>query len=156
INRRLLDEVRRRFPGDSGRAERVSLIEENGGRKVRMANLAIVGSHSTNRVAAIHSDLLRRVTVKELAEMYPDRCSDRTNGVTRRGWMLPANRELARGISEAIGEGWISNLAELEQLRSFTDDAGFREDVRHAKHHAKSRFAHWLHTTSGVTVDPES
>jgi starch phosphorylase len=156
INRRLLDEVRRRFPGDEGRVERVSLVEEGGGRKIRMANLAIVGSHSTNGVAAIHSDLLRRVTVKDLAELYPERFSNKTNGVTPRRWLLLANPELARGISDAIGEGWIRDLAELAKLRSFADDAGFREDVRHAKRHAKSRFAHWLGSTSGITVDPES
>jgi glycogen phosphorylase len=156
INRRLLDEVRRRFPGDAGRVERVSLVEEAGERKIRMANLAIVGSHSTNGVAAIHSDLLRRETVKDLAEMYPERFSNKTNGVTPRRWLLLANPELARSISEAIGEGWIRDLAELAKLRSFADDAGFRDAVRHAKRHAKFRFAQWLGSTSGVTVDPES
>ena len=156
INRRLLDEVRRRFPGDAGRVERVSLVEEAGERKIRMANLAIVGSHSTNGVAAIHSDLLRRVTVKDLAEIYPERFSNKTNGVTPRRWLLLANPELARSISEAIGEGWIKDLAELAKLRSFADDAGFRDEVRHAKRHAKFQFAQWLGSTSGVTVDPES
>ena len=156
INRRLLDEVRRRFPGDAGRIERASLVEEVGERKIRMANLAIVGSHSTNGVAAIHSDLLRRVTVKDLAEMYPERFSNKTNGVTPRRWLLLANPELARSISEAIGEGWIRDLAELAKLRPFADDAGFRDEVRHAKRHAKFQFAQWLGSTSGVTVDPES
>jgi glycogen phosphorylase len=156
INRRLLDEVRRRFPGDAGRVERASLVEEVGERKIRMANLAIVGSHSTNGVAAIHSDLLRRVTVKDLAEMYPERFSNKTNGVTPRRWLLLANPELARSISEAIGEGWIRDLAELAKLRPFADDAGFRDEVRHAKRHAKFQFAQWLGSTSGVTVDPES
>jgi starch phosphorylase len=156
INRRLLDEVRRRFPGDAGRVERASLVEEVGERKIRMANLAIVGSHSTNGVAAIHSDLLRRVTVKDLAEIYPERFSNKTNGVTPRRWLLLANPELARSISEAIGEGWIRDLAELAKLRPFADDAGFRDEVRHAKRHAKFQFAQWLGSTSGVTVDPES
>src|SRR5580693_6286368 len=144
INRRLLDEVRSRYPGDEGRVERVSLVEEGGGRKIRMANLAIVGSHSTNGVAAIHSDLLRRVTVKDLAEMFPERFSNKTNGVTPRRWLLLANPELARSISEAIGEGWIRDLAELAKLKPFADDAGFRDAVRRAKRNAKSRFAQWL------------
>src|SRR5215469_18196290 len=87
INRRLLEEVRSRFPGDEGRVARVSLVDEGGERKIRMANLAIVGSHSTNGVAAIHSDLLRRVTVKDLAELYPERFSNKTNGVTPRRWL---------------------------------------------------------------------
>jgi starch phosphorylase len=156
INRRLLDEVRSRFPGDEGRVERVSLVEEGSGRKIRMANLAIVGSHSTNGVAAIHSDLLRRVTVKDLAEMFPERFSNKTNGVTPRRWLLLANPELARSISEAIGEGWIRNLAELAKLKPFAHDAGFRDAVRRAKGRAKSRFAQWLGSTSGVTVDPDS
>src|SRR5215468_11818076 len=101
INSRLLEEVRSRFPGDDGRAQRISLVEEGGERKIRMANLAIVGSHSTNGVAAIHSDLLRRVTVKDLAELYPERFSNKTNGVTPRRWLALANPELSRTITEA-------------------------------------------------------
>src|SRR5260221_1838324 len=105
INRRLLEEVRSRFPGDEGRVERVSLVEEGGGRKIRMANLAIVGSHSTNGVAAIHSDLLRRVTVRDLAEVFPERFSNKTNGVTPRRWLLLANQELPRNITQGIRDG---------------------------------------------------
>src|SRR5262249_57446487 len=88
VNRRLLDDVRVRFPGDDARVERSSLIEEGQQRKVRMANLAIVGSHSTNGVAAVPSKLLRTTTVKDLAEMFPERCSNKTNGVTPRPWLL--------------------------------------------------------------------
>ena len=156
INRRLQDEVRTRFPGDDGMVERVSLVEEGGDRKVRMANLAIVGSHSTNGVAAIHSDLLRTVTVKDLARMFPARFNNKTNGVTPRRWLLLANPALAARITEAIGEGWITDLAELEKLRPLADDSGFREAVRRAKREAKSRFAEWLKSTSGVTVDPHA
>jgi starch phosphorylase len=156
INRRLLDEVRRRFPGDDGRVERVSLVEEGGERKIRMANLAIVGSHSTNGVAAIHSELLRRVTVKDLAEMFPERFTNKTNGVTPRRWLLLANPALAASITEAIGDGWITDLAELALLKPLADDAGFRDAVRKAKRAAKSQFAQWLRSTSGVTVDPAS
>src|SRR5437773_996519 len=110
INRRLLDAVRRRFPGDEGRVERTSLIEEDPTKHVRMANLAIVGSHSTNGVAAIHSALLRSTTVKDLAEMFPERFSNKTNGVTPRRWLLLANPALARSITEAIGSTWIIKL----------------------------------------------
>ena len=98
INRRLLDDMRARFPGDEGRVERVSLIEE-ADEEVRMANLAIVGSHSTNGVAAIHSEVLRTMTVKDLAEMFPERFSNKTNGVTPRRWLLLANPALARTIT---------------------------------------------------------
>jgi glycogen phosphorylase len=122
INRRLLDAVRHRFPGDEGRVLRTSLIEEGPTKHVRMANLAIVGSHSTNGVAAIHSALLRSVTVKDLAEMFPERFSNRTNGVTPRRWLLLANPALARSITEAIGTGWITDLGELARLKPLADD----------------------------------
>src|SRR5262249_36250772 len=155
INRRLLDEVRARFPGDDGRVARASLIEEGSGKHVRMANLAIVGSHSTNGVAAIHSTLLRTVTVKDLAELYPERFSNKTNGVTPRRWLRLANPSLAGVITEAIGEGWITDLAELKRLRALADDKAFRDAFRRAKREAKTKFAEWLRSTSGVTVDPD-
>jgi glycogen phosphorylase len=156
INRRLLDGVRTRFPGDESRVERVSLVEEGGERKIRMANLAIVGSHSTNGVAAIHSELLRTVTVKDLAEMFPERFTNKTNGVTPRRWLLLSNPALARAITEAIGDGWITDLAELRKLAPLADDKRFRADVRRAKREAKARFADWLKATSGQMVDPDS
>jgi glycogen phosphorylase len=156
INRRLLDEVRTRFPGDEGLIERVSLVDEGAERKIRMANLAIVGSHSTNGVAAIHSELLRKVTVKDLAEMFPERFSNKTNGVTPRRWLLLANPALAACITEAIGDGWITDLADLSKLAPLADDRGFRDAIRNAKREAKSRFADWLERSSGVTVDPDS
>ena len=115
INRRFLDDARRRYPGDDARIERVSLIEEGPEDKVRMANLAIVGSHSTNGVAAIHSELLRTMTVKDLAEMFPERFNNKTNGVTPRRWLLLANPWLARTITEAIGEGWVTDLDAVEK-----------------------------------------
>ena len=156
INRRLLDAVHARFAGDEGRAARVSLIEEGGGRKVRMANLAIVGSHSTNGVAAIHSELLRTRTVKDLAEMFPQRFNNKTNGVTPRRWLLLANPALAGTITEAIGNGWITDLGQLSKLKLLADDRSFRDAFRTAKREAKSRFARWLKATSGQEVDPES
>src|SRR3954468_21225547 len=156
INRRLTEEVRTRFPGDDGRVERVSLIEEGPQRKIRMANLAIVGCHSTNGVAAIHSELLRTVTVRDLAGMFPERFGNKTNGVTPRRWLLLANPPLARSITEAIGDGWITDLDELEKLKPLTDDRGFRDAVIGAKREAKSRFADWLKSTSGVIVDPDT
>jgi glycogen phosphorylase len=156
INRRLLDEVRKRFPGDQGRIERVSLIEEGPSQHVRMANLAIVGSHSTNGVAAIHSRLLRTVTVKDLAELYPERFSNKTNGVTPRRWLLMANPALARTITDAIGEGWKTDLSQLSKLKPLAGDKGLRDEFRKAKREAKSHFANWLKRASGVTVDPDS
>lgn len=156
INRRLLDSVRKRFPGDEGRLQRVSLIEETAPRRVKMANLAIVGSHSTNGVAALHSKLLRTTTVKELAEIFPERFNNKTNGVTPRRWLLRANPALARVITDFIGSGWITDLDELKKLRPLAGDPDFRERFRAAKTDAKLRFADWLKSTTGLAADPDT
>jgi starch phosphorylase len=156
INRRLLDEVRARFPADGGRVERVSLVDEGGERKIRMANVAIVGSHSTNGVAAIHSGLLRTTTVKDLAELYPERFNNKTNGVTPRRWLLLANPALAGTITSAIGDGWITDLGQLRRLAPLANDAAFLDDFRNAKRAAKAGFADWLRSSAGLTVDPDS
>ncbi len=156
INRHLLDEVRLRFPGDEGRVQRVSLVEEGSQRKIRMANLAIVGSHSTNGVAAVHSKLLRTTTVKDLADMFPNRFNNKTNGVTPRRWLLGANPELAGAITQVIGDRWISDLSRLSELKSFADDPSHRERFLRSKRDAKVRFANWLKATSGQIVDPDT
>ena len=156
INRRFLDDVRSRSPGDDGRVGRVSLIEEDGGRRIRMANMAIIGSHSTNGVAAIHSELLRKTTVKDLADMFPERFNNKTNGVTPRRWLLRANPALAGTITDAIGDLWVTDLTQLRQLERNAGDPAFRDAVRNAKREAKAQFAYWLNSSSGVTVDPDS
>jgi starch phosphorylase len=156
INRRLLDHIRSRFPGDNGRIDRVSLIEEGPNRQVRMANLAIAGSHSTNGVAAIHSRLLRTVTVPDLAEAFPERFNNKTNGVTPRRWIKLANPSLADAITSAIGDGWVTNLAELKKLKPLAEDAAFRYDVHQAQWGCKTRFAEWLRERLDVTVDPDA
>jgi starch phosphorylase len=156
INRRLLEEDKARFPGDDGRAQRVSLVENGADPRIRMANLAIVGSHSTNGVAAIHSKLLRSITVKDLAELYPERFNNKTNGVTPRRWLLLANPTLARVITDAIGDRWITDLSQLTRLDPLARDIGFRDACRFAKSEAKLKFADWLKATSGQVVDPES
>jgi len=156
INRRLLGEVRNRFPADDGRIEQVSLVEEGAERKIRMANLAIVGSHSTNGVAAIHSGLLRTMTVRHLAELFPERFNNKTNGVTPRRWLLLANPALAQTITDAIGDTWISDLDQLHNLKRFAEDTGFRDAVRKAKREAKTQFSNWLKTTSGQALDPDT
>jgi len=156
INRRLLDEVRHRFPGDEGRVERVSLVEEGSQRKIRMANLAIVGTHSTNGVAAVHSKLLRATTVKDLAEMFPERFNNKTNGVTPRRWLLEANPGLAHAITQVIGERWTTELSQLNNLKPFAEDPSFREVFLKSKREAKVQFANWLKSTSGHIVDPDT
>jgi starch phosphorylase len=156
INRRLLEAVRARFPGDDARLPRMSLIEEGPERKVRMASLAIVGSHSTNGVAAIHSELLQTRVVRDFADMFPERFNNKTNGVTPRRWLLLANPFLAKLISEAIGDDWIADLSQLSRLKPLAENASVRAGFLKAKREAKTRFAQWLRATSGEGVDPDS
>jgi starch phosphorylase len=155
INRRFLGHVRGSFPGDQKLIQRVSLIEEGDGRakKVRMANLAVVGSHSTNGVAQIHSKLLRETTLKDLAEIFPERFNNKTNGVTPRRWLQLCNPGLSGLITDAIGDAWIRDLS---KLKGFTEDNGFRDDFRKAKRNAKRQFCDWLRWSTGQTLDPES
>ncbi len=156
INGRLLRQVREHAPGDEARVARMSLIEEGQPKKVRMANLAIVGSHSTNGVARIHSDLLRQTVVPDFADLYPSRFNNKTNGVTQRRFLLQANPELSRIITGAIGPGWITDLAQLEKLKPLAEDRAFRAAIRGAKYDAKVRFSSWLKDATGQVVDPQS
>ena len=121
-----------------------------------MANLAIVGSHSTNGVAAIHSGLLRTMTVKDLAEMFPERFNNKTNGVTPRRWLLLCNPALSGIITDAIGDGWITDLDQLRKLAPLPMTSDFRRAFLKAKRHAKVQFADWLKSTTGQIVDPET
>ena len=156
INRRFLGAVRGRFPGDTNRIERVSIVEDGPDKKVRMANLAVVGSHSTNGVAQIHSNLLRETTLKDLAEIFPERFNNKTNGVTPRRWLQLCNPGLSGLITDAIGDAWIRDLSELSKLKAFTEDNGFREDFLKAKRTAKRQFSDWLRWSTGQAIDPES
>jgi starch phosphorylase len=156
INRRFLDEVRRCYPGDEHRLQRMSLIEEEPKRKVRMAHLAVVGTHSTNGVAEIHSDLLRTRVLNDFAEMFPERFSNKTNGVTPRRWLLLADPFLAQLITEAIGDGWVTDLAKLSALKPLASDSSFRERFRRAKWRAKVRFVDWLKSEFDQLVDPDT
>jgi len=156
INRRFLNDVTARYPDDDARRGRMSLFEEGPDKQVRMAHLAVVGTHSTNGVAAIHSELLRTRTLKDFGEMYPERFSNRTNGVTPRRWLLLANPELACIITGAIGDAWITDLAQLRRLVPLADDASFRVAFRKATRDSKARFADWVKSTTGQVVDPDS
>jgi starch phosphorylase len=153
INRRFLDDVRAKYPGDEGRVARVSLIEEGAHRQVRMAHLAIVGSHSTNGVAALHSELLKQRVVPDFVALFPERFNNKTNGVTQRRFLLLANPPLASVITEAIGDGWITDLAQLEKLKPLAGDRAFCAAVITAKRQAKLRFIQWLGMPG---IDPDS
>ncbi len=156
INSRFLHSVRTRVPGDEGLVARVSVIEEGASKQVRMANLAIVGSHSTNGVSKIHTELLRSSTVRDLAELFPERFNNKTNGVTPRRWLKLANPALAEAISQAIGSGCWRDLCELRRLRPLAEDRGFQVDFLRVKRAAKVKLAAWLKQTSGTVVDPDS
>jgi starch phosphorylase len=148
--------VRAKYPADEGRVANASLIEEGENRRVRMANLAIVGSHSTNGVAAIHSGLLRTITVKDLAELYPERFNNKTNGVTPRRWLLLANPPLARTITEAIGDRWISDLNDVRKLKTLAGDSSFQKAFHGSKREAKLKFVDWLKASTGQLADPDT
>jgi starch phosphorylase len=156
INRRLILSIQHRFPNEYHRISGMSLVEEGPQPKIRMANLAIVGSHSTNGVAAIHSSLLKATTVKDFAEMFPERFNNKTNGVTPRRWLLLANPSLAATITEAIGSGWITDLDQLSNLEPLATDQAFLDAFLRSKREAKVRFAEWLVTSTGQTVNPDS
>jgi starch phosphorylase len=156
INRDFLDVVRAKFPGDDARLARMSLIEEGTPKKIRMAYMAIVGSHSTNGVAAIHSELLKKTVVPDFAALFPERFNNKTNGVTQRRFLLLANPPLAKVITGAIGDGWIADLSQLEKLKPLAEDKKFRAAIRQAKREAKARFADWLKSATGQVVDPDS
>jgi starch phosphorylase len=134
----------------------VSLIEEGAQQKIRMANLAIVGSHSTNGVAAIHSQLLRTITVKDLAELFPERFNNKTNGVTPRRWLLVSNPTLSQTITNAIGNEWVTDLSQLKKLQPLADDRSLGQAFLKAKREAKLQFIDWLKRTTGETVDADS
>jgi glycogen phosphorylase len=156
INKRFIEDVLRRFPADWGRVARMSLLEEGPVKQVRMAHLAVVGTHSTNGVAKIHSDLLRTKVLADFAQMYPKRFSNKTNGVTPRRWLKQANPDLANLITEAIGPAWVTDLGELRRLVPFAEDASFREKFRQTKQAAKVRFAEALKASGDGIVNPET
>jgi starch phosphorylase len=156
INRRFLRVVAAHYPDDPARLGRMSLIEEGPEKQVRMAHLAIVGSHSTNGVSEIHTDLICHRLVPDFHDMYPQRFNAKTNGVTQRRWLLKANPPLADLITGTIGDGWITDLSHLEGLVPLADDAGFRERFRTVKRQAKEGLADYLRRKFGFRLDPDS
>ncbi len=156
INARFLRMVRIRYPGQPALLERLSLIEEGAHRKVRMANLAVVGSHRVNGVAELHSALVRKDLFDHFAELWPDRFTNVTNGVTPRRWIAVANPPLSALLDEAIGSNWRRNLSELKGLEEFAGDGGFLERWRSVRDQSKQRLAGMIHRELGVLVDPSS
>jgi len=156
INSQFLRKVATRYPGDSERLERMSLIAEYPEKQVRMANLAVVGSCSTNGVAALHTKLLREGIMRDFDEFFPERFNNKTNGVTPRRWLLKSNPKLSALISESLGEGWITDLDQLRGLEKFASDAGFRKKIRDIKRCNKVALADYIERELGFTVSPDS
>jgi starch phosphorylase len=156
INAHFLEEVRMRYLGDEARISRLSLIDESGERYVRMAHLACVGSHAINGVAGLHSELLKRDVLKDFYELWPQKFSNKTNGVTPRRWMVLCNPKLSELITEHIGDGWIKDLSQLRRLEPLADDAEFRNRWHAIKQHNKRAFASLAVERTGIVADPES
>lgn len=156
INRRFMLDVRIRYPRDEERARRMSIIREDGERKVRMAHLAIVGSHSVNGVAALHTGLLKTRIFRDFDEMYPGRINNKTNGITPRRWLLSANPGLAGLISDNIGAGWVRDLDQLAKIEPLASDASFRERFDAVKKANKRALAGIARDLAGYAVDPDS
>jgi starch phosphorylase len=156
INRRFLDGVRSAYPGDDERVARVSLIDEGGEKRVRMANLAVVGSHKVNGVAELHSALLKQTVLRDFAELWPDRFCNVTNGVTPRRFLKLANPALASLLDETVGDGWVTDLARLGALEQHADDAAFCERWRAVKQVNKERLATLIVDRTGIAVDPSA
>ena len=155
INRRFLDKVAEKFPKDDDRLQRMSLIQEGPKRHVRMAFLSIVGSHSTNGVAALHTDLLKRDLLPDFFAMFPERFNNKTNGVTQRRWLLKSNPGLASLITESIGDKWITDLSELRTLVPLAEDSAFRQQFCAVKTAAKVKLANHVRSRMGITLNPD-
>ena len=156
INHRFLDEVRLKYPQDEDRVRRLSLIDEGGGKSVRMANLACVGSHAINGVAALHTELLQQTVLRDFYDLWPEKFLNVTNGVTPRRFLALSNPSLSELITRKIGTGWVRNLEELRRLEEFAEDMEFHRDWRRVKLTNKGTLAAVIKARTGVAVDPAS
>ncbi len=156
INDHLMKEVMERFPGDNGRLSRVSLIEEGPQKQIRMANLAITGSHSVNGVAEIHTKLLETKLVPDFYEMWPEKFNNKTNGVTPRRWILDSNEGLSKFITDRIGKEWITDLSSIKKLEQFVDDDSSLDKLHRIKFENKKRLAALIDCTTGIHVNPDT
>lgn len=156
INSQLMDTVEDCWPGDDVKKQAVSIIEESHPKMVRMANLAVVGSHTVNGVAAIHSQLLKSRLFPEFDSLYPGKLTNKTNGITPRRWLLACNRDLASLINSKIGKSWIKNLDDLKQLEAYSDDEAFQDAYMDIKYQNKVALAKIIEKDCGIEVDPSA
>ena len=153
INRRFVEELHQKYPGDFGKIQYMSII---GNGQVRMAWLAIVGSHKVNGVAALHTEILKNSELKDWYDLYPEKFLNKTNGITQRRWLLKANPELSSLITELIGDGWTTDLYKLKELEKYLDDEKVLDRVAEIKFHNKERLANYIKETTGIEVNPHS
>ena len=153
INRRFVEELHQKYPGDFGKIQYMSII---GNSQVRMAWLAIVGSHKVNGVAALHTEILKNSELKDWYDLYPEKFLNKTNGITQRRWLLKANPELSSLITELIGDGWTTDLYKLKELEKYLDDENVLNRVDEIKLHNKERLANYIKETTGIEVNPHS
>ena len=156
INSRFLDEVKAAYPGDDTRLQKMSIIEETPIRQVRMANLSIIGSHSVNGVAALHTKLLKAGLVPEFNEFYPGKFNNKTNGVTQRRWVMSCNPRLSEAITAVIGDQWVTHLSAMRDLEKLTDDSAFLDLLKSIKHQNKADLSKFIYDTTRVKTDPNS
>jgi len=156
INYEFLSSVSMKYPGDVDRLRRMSIIDETGERYIRMAFLAIVGSHSTNGVAALHTELLKSDVLKDFYHFYPKRFNNKTNGITQRRWLLKSNPQLASLISGKIGQGWVKNLTEMKKIQKYKDDPDFIDKWLKIKHENKTRLAEIIKKDMNIDVNINS
>ncbi len=153
INRRFCEEVRQRFPGDEDRVRRMAIVQDG---QVRMAYLAIVGGFSVNGVAALHTEILKKETLHDFYEMYPEKFSNKTNGITQRRFLLHGDRELADWVTKYCGKGWVTDLSKTKELEIYADDKKAQHEFLAIKRHNKERLAKYIKEHNGIDVDPDS
>ena len=156
INARLLNQVKSQFPNNDALLSAISLIDEHGGRHVRMGNLAFVGSHKVNGVSALHSDLMTKTVFRELHQVFPERICNKTNGITPRRWLMQANPDLTQLLRDTIGDAFLDDASRLKDLIPYAEDAAFREKFRAVKQSNKARLAQLIQDRVGVQVNPEA
>jgi starch phosphorylase len=161
INHRFLNAIRQRFPNDDDRCRRMSIIEEGSEQRIHMAHLAIVGSHVVNGAATLHTDILKADVFRDFYEMWPEKFSNKTNGITQRLWLKKANPKLSDLITAAMGEGWVTDLFQLKQLAGLAADAAFANKWRIVKHDNKLRLmeiikSQYQRRGQTITIDPDS
>ncbi|MBU1657117.1 MAG: glycogen/starch/alpha-glucan phosphorylase, partial [Candidatus Omnitrophica bacterium] len=156
INNRFLGKVADRYPGDKNKMKRMSLIDEEHGKKVRMSHLCVIGSHSVNGVSKLHTELLKTSLFKDFYELYPERFNSKTNGITQRRWLKKANPSLAKLVTGVIGDGWIRDLKQLEGIAPYAEDASFRKKWEKSKIVNKTRLAEYIKSHTGIIVDTSS